>query len=257
MNEEFWEIYLHRHGDHNNKLKLACVFEKDGEQKAPFAGIASKMYKVEIDNLQPVNEIEVSQAGNKISDTQSLYQAVIDAGGDSDVISIKLPLDRIDCSSNTPIDFSSFDKLSTLALMGDDPSCIPMIEFNEDVNLVFVNPDSSSSLGRRLQSNVVRELNFVGSKVRSINIGNNMFNTINYKLRIESTLFKLEFILDCDNLKSIVIGKNAFSSSTSFRVINNKNLLTIDIGENSFSKNVNVANSVFELTSMNVIVFCD
>ena len=186
VNKEFWEIYLRRHGDYNNKLKLACVFEKDGEQKAPFAGIASKMYKVEVDNLQPVNEIEIHQAGNKISDTQSLYQAVIDAGGDNDVISIKLPLDRIDCSSNNSIDFSSFDKLSTLVFMGDDPFCITIIVFNEDVNLVFVNPDSSSSSGRRLQSNVVRELKFVGAKMGSIMIGNNLFNDYNYKVHIES-----------------------------------------------------------------------
>ena len=188
MNKEFWEIYLRRHGDYNNKLKLACVFEKDGEQKAPFAGIASKMYKVEVDNLQPVNEVEIHQAGKKIINTQSLYQAIIDAGGNSDVISIKLPLDRIDCSSNTPIVFSSFFKLSTLVLMGDNPSCIPSMLFNEDVNLVFVNPYPSSSSGRRLSSPIIKELNFVGSKMRSILIGNNMFNNYDYYLRIESTL---------------------------------------------------------------------
>ena len=187
LNEEYWEVYLRRHGEYNNKVNLACVFEKDGVQKTPIAGIASKMYQIEInDDLKPMNQVEISEDGDKITDSQSLYQAFIDAGGDADTVSIKLPLSRIDCSSNTPIDFSSFSKLSNLVLMGDDPTCISMMEFNEDVNLVIVNPTQRSS-GRRLSTSSVKELNFIGSKMGSLLIGNYLFKNQNYKIRIEST----------------------------------------------------------------------
>ena len=88
LNEEYWEVYLRRHGEYNNKVNLACVFEKDGVQKTPIAGIASKMYQIEInDDLKPMNQVEISEDGDKITDSQSLYQAFIDAGGDSDSVS--------------------------------------------------------------------------------------------------------------------------------------------------------------------------
>ena len=188
VNEEFWELYIRRHEDNYNKVKLACVFEKNGEQRAPFAGLASKMYQIDLaGEIKPVNRVDIPESGNMIVDTESLKQAVQDAGGneDEEIKSIKLPLNRVDCSSFSTIDFSSFVNLVNLIVVADDPMCLMVMKYPEGVNLVIVEDDNSSSI-RRLQSDVVKELNFIGAQMGSILFGNNLFNNYNYKIHIES-----------------------------------------------------------------------
>ena len=189
VNEEFWELYIRRHGDNYNKVNLACMFEKDGVQKAPIAGIVSKMYQIELTGeIKPVNRVDIPESGNMIVDTESLKQAVQDAGGNNDEVinSIKLPLNRVDCSSFSTIDFSSFANLINLIVIADDPTCLMVMQYPEGVNVLVVGDDNNSS-GRRLQSDVVKELNFVGAQMGSIMFGNNLFNNYNYKIHIEST----------------------------------------------------------------------
>ena len=197
-NEEFWEMYIRRHGDNYNKVKLACVFEKcteNGcEQRPPFAGLASKMYQIEVvGEIKPIGTVEIPVSGNTmITDTESLKQIIEEAAGGSanEVQSIKLPLDRIDCSSLAEIDFSSFTSLVDLIVVGDDPTCLASMVFNENVNLIFVPAEDSSSSERRLEgeSVAVKELKFVNSPLGSIMFGNNLFNKDNYNIRIESRL---------------------------------------------------------------------
>ena len=57
-------------------------------------------------------------------------------------------------------------------------------------------------------------------------------------------------IVDCEYLKSIVLGSNTFALGSSFRIINNSILLTIDIGDGTFGGNAGVVDSVFELSSI-------
>ena len=196
-NEEFWEMYIRRHGDNYNKVKLACVFEKcteNGcEQRPPFAGLASKMYQIEVvGEIKPIGPVEIPASGDTmITDTESLKQIIEEAGGSTtEVQSIKLPLNRIDCSSLAEIDFSSFTSLVDLIVVGDDPTCLASMVFNENVNLIFVPAEDSSSSGRRLEgeSVAVKELKFVNSPLGSIMFGNNLFNKDNYNIRIESTM---------------------------------------------------------------------
>ena len=54
--KEYWELYIRRHGGgENNKVKLGCMFEKNGILQPPAAGIASKIYKIVKGNdLSPV-----------------------------------------------------------------------------------------------------------------------------------------------------------------------------------------------------------
>ena len=86
-NEEFWEMYIRRHGDNYNKVKLACVFEKcteNGcEQRPPFAGLASKMYQIEVvGEIKPIGTVEIPASGDTmITDTESLKQVIEAAGG--------------------------------------------------------------------------------------------------------------------------------------------------------------------------------
>ena len=197
-NEEFWEMYIRRHGDNYNKVKLACVFEKcteNGcEQRPPFAGLASKMYQIEVvGEIKPIGTVEIPASGDTmITDTESLKQVIEAAGGSTnEVQSIKLPLDRIDCSSpDTTIDFSDFTSLVDLIIVGDVPTCLASMVFNENVNLIFVPAEDSSSSERRLEgeSVAVKELNFINSPMRSIMFGKYLFNKDNYNIRIESRL---------------------------------------------------------------------
>ena len=197
-NEEFWEMYIRRHGDNYNKVKLACVFEKcteNGcEQRPPFAGLASKMYQIEVvGEIKPIGPVEIPVSGDTmITDTESLKQIIEEAAGGSatEVQSIKLPLDRIDCSSLAEIDFSDFTSLVDLIVVGDDPTCLASMVFNENVNLIFVPAEDSSSSERRLEgeSVAVKELNFINSPMRSIMFGKTLFNNYNYNIRIESRL---------------------------------------------------------------------
>ena len=58
--------------------------------------------------------------------------------------------------------------------------------------------------------------------------------------------------VDCGHLKSIVFGSNTFAFGSSFKIINNSNLVSIDIGDGSFGGNTGMADSKFELSS----IFC-
>ena len=193
MNEEFWELYIRRHGDNYNKVKLACVFEKNGVAKPPFAGLASKMYQIKLTDIKPANRIDISESDIKITDTQSLIQAIQDAGGDEFSVSIKLPLNRVDCSSFSSIDFSSFVNLVNLIVVADDPTCLMVMQTNPGVNMMIVSDNVSSV--RRLQSVDVKELNFVGVQMGSIMFGSNLFNNYNYKVHIESKF--ISFVYNC------------------------------------------------------------
>ena len=64
------------------------------------------------------------------------------------------------------------------------------MQFNDNVNLIFAPTEDSSSSGRRLEgeSNAVKEIKFVGSPMRSIMFGNNLFNNYNYNIHIEGRL---------------------------------------------------------------------
>ena len=55
--------------------------------------------------------------------------------------------------------------------------------------------------------------------------------------------------LDCNSLKSIKIGENSFTLSSSFRIIDNEQLVTIDIGENTFDGE-RIDDSLFELSGI-------
>ena len=188
VNEEFWELYIRRHGDNYNKVNLACMFEKDGVQKAPVAGIVSRMYQIELTGeIKPVTRVIIPEPGFKITNTETLEQAVQDAGGNKDATSIELPLNRVDCSSFSIIDFSPFVNLVNLIVITDDPTCLMVMQYPEGVNMIIVGADSTS--GRRLQSTAVKELNFIGAQVGSILFNNNLFNNYNYKIHIESNSY--------------------------------------------------------------------
>ena len=190
-------MYIRRHEDNYNKVKLACVFEKNGEQRAPFAGLASKMYQIDLaGEIKPVNRIDIPESGNMIVDTESLKQAVQDAGGneDEEIKSIKLPLNRVDCSSFSTIDFSSFVNLVNLIVVADDPMCLMVMKYPEGVNLVVMGiKDDNSFSRRRLQSDVVKELNFINAQMGSIMFGSKLFNNYNYKVHIESKFISIVY----------------------------------------------------------------
>ena len=152
------------------------------------------MYQIDLaGEIKPVNRVDIPESGNMIVDTESLKQAVQDAGGneDEEIKSIKLPLNRVDCSSFSTIDFSSFVNLVNLIVIADDPMCLMVMKYPEGVNLVIIKDDNSSSI-RRLQSDVMKELNFIGAQMGSILFGNNLFNNYNYKIHIES---RFDYIL--------------------------------------------------------------
>jgi len=187
VNEEFWELYIRRHGDNNNKVKLACVFEKDGEQKPPFAGLASKMYQLNVLNAEPASYVDVSKEGSVLSSSQLINE--IDSNGDtSNLRTLTIPTSRLDCSNQ--YDLTVYPYLNTLILQGDDAvTCLMSFSFVDGVSIVFAQ-DSGSS-GRRLQSMVIedKEIVYDGLNFGSLVIGNYMFNNYNYQITIKSTEF--------------------------------------------------------------------
>ena len=58
------------------------------------------------------------------------------------------------------------------------------------------------------------------------------------------------YILDCAYLRSIVIGDNTFTESTSLQIVDNENLVILDVGKKSFGGNSGSADSIFKLSSM-------
>ena len=62
--------------------------------------------------------------------------------------------------------------------------------------------------------------------------------------------FSLINDLDCENLKSIVIGSDSFTQVSTLRILNNNNLVTIDIGKGSFSGIIGDDTTIFELKSI-------
>ena len=67
-------------------------------------------------------------------------------------------------------------------------------------------------------------------------------------------LFILPEIVDCNSLRSVVLGSNTFTLSNSLRIINNEHLVTIDIGNGSFGGNAGMADSKFELESIDCMI---
>ena len=188
-NEEFWELYIRRHGEGNNKVKLACVFEKctkDGcEQRPPFAGIASKMYQIDVFNTEPDGYAEIPSEGETITTSEALIKLINEHRSSDEVHMITIPTDRLDC--NNQYDLTSFDKLNNLVLQGESAiECLASISFVDGVNIVLSSGPSSST--RRPQTTPVeeKELVFDGLNAGSLVIGNNLFNDYNYKLTIKS-----------------------------------------------------------------------
>ena len=185
VNEEFWELFIRRHGEDNNKVKLACVFEKDGEQKPPFAGIASKMYQVNVLDTEPVGYVDVSSEGSVLSSSQLLNDEIDRNGGGSNLCTLTIPTSRLDCSLHYDLT-DDYPNLKTLILQGDDAiTCLTSFSFSDDVSIAFASGQSSN---RRLQSAEIenKEVIYDGLNIGSLLIGNNMFNNYNYHITIKS-----------------------------------------------------------------------
>lgn len=196
--EEYWELYIRRHGDNYNRVNLACVFEKDGQLQTPFAGIASKMYQITVENTEPVERVVITDQGSKITSTAELVAAVEALQGDSGLIYLAIYLDRLDCSEGNTIDIvTSYPVLKELTLvLGDDYTCLlnGFETINYDDNIGFTMPsveEFEGTTARRLveyadvSSLTEATLSFVGKSITSLKLGSNLFGGFNYELIIK------------------------------------------------------------------------
>ena len=136
------------------------------------------------DTIDSLSIIDIPESGSKITDTDTLVQIVTAAGGNMNTLSLRVPMERIDCNSNSIIDFSFFTKLNTLHLVINDHICLSALKFNDNLNLFL--HKSNSSNGRRLESSrSVLEVYFFNQPIAAINLTQDLFNGIN-RFRVES-----------------------------------------------------------------------
>ena len=186
---EYWEMYIRRHGNGYNYVRLNCTFMKLNkttevwEWNQPFAGLASKMYHVTVPETLPT-PLEVKFESNVVygnDELIDLVQSAIDnaSGPDStvDTSTIILASQYLDCSKL--YNLTTINGLSNVLI--DDPRCI----IDTTGSLTY---DSLS--GRRLQESSATqtptELKYIDLSVKGIHFGANLFQDTLFRIRVES-----------------------------------------------------------------------
>lgn len=201
---EFWEIFIRRHGENYNRVKLGCVFEKNGVMQIPFAGITTKMIEIAVENTNPYQyEVVLKRYGEKIKTTQELKEYAERYNYTSDTQSIVLYEDLFDCSNNNYIPiyevFNANQAVHKITIVGGDIlldfTCLDVQNPVKEVDLTFISVEEyESEGGRRLGDLTLTEidllpshdLDFANPFIRRLRFGNNLFNDKKYDLEISS-----------------------------------------------------------------------
>ena len=200
-NEEYWEVYIRRHGANYNKVKVACKFEKNGEPQLPFGGLSSKMYHFIVTDTQPANRVELKlENGQQISTTEELEKLVEEITGTKECYeeSVVLFVELLDCNRATDMIeiASAFPKMTSLILVGNedqDYSCLDFFSSNTLEEFIDMTPEEYAGIPtttRRLEeidTLAEKTIEFVGKSLISIKYGSNKYNNYRYNFVIKGT----------------------------------------------------------------------
>lgn len=188
--KEYWELYIRRHGGgKNNKVKLGCMFEKNGILQPPAAGIASKIYKIEKgDDLSPVGRAIVTlPEGASSFKTQHAFEELFNTTVSADNSEeIMLDSNLFDCSDDNEFDINGLlNELETkkLIMIGDnDFSCVNMDKLEVDYVEADIDEEEKKESGRRLAPSSEPKI-FEDKKFLSITIGKRKYKKQNLYIR--------------------------------------------------------------------------
>ncbi len=178
LGKESWELYIRRHGgEENNKVKLGCMFEKDGIPQPPAAGISSKIYRIEKgDNLNPVGRaiVTLPEGTEPVTtqyDFEVIFNTTVNADNSEEIV---LDSNLFDCSRDNKFDINgllNYYDTKKLIMVGDnDFSCVNMDEL--EVDYVEADDETTGS-GRRLAASEPKR--FENKRFLSITIGKNKY----------------------------------------------------------------------------------
>lgn len=214
--KEYWEMYIRRHGENYNYVKIAAKFNGVDEQgnivpKHPFAGLPSKMYQITVNAIHPV-VIPIIPAFTEdqtpITDDASLLNAVKEIYTE-DTGAIKTLAaygTMFELTETTEFDlFSLFPSLDEFILIMDENSA-------EDINLFisafadfegtlsFPSQEDFEAMHGITSTRRLEEVTIVNSadlgeaktieykelKLSNLRFGNNLFHNTPYNVYIES-----------------------------------------------------------------------
>ena len=187
---EFWEMYIRRHGNGYNYVRLNCTLQKWNkttgalEWNQPFAGLASKMYRVVVPGKLATQPITITSDSGAPMDNNQLIEAIEDAiekanfpDSETDTSTIVIDSKALDCSKSYNV--TSVNGISNLII--NDPRCI----IDTTGTLTYVNPEQVESLS---PDNTPIELNYVDLSVRGISFASEFYQDTLFRIRIESRL---------------------------------------------------------------------
>ena len=188
--KEYWELYIRRHDGLSNRVELSCEFDKDGKATIPFAGIASKIYRIEKESeIVPVSRLVISQENptQKILSTQDLESLVAEEKRNMEIIVLDTKL--FDCEHTIDqIDVTNvFSSMTSLTLVGPDDvdySCFNF--FSSSTLKEFIDlTESETNCASYEQSTgsvptEVKEIIIEGTNLVSVKFGDNKYNSTRY-----------------------------------------------------------------------------
>ena len=193
---EYWEMYIRRHGNDYNYVRLNCTFQRwnkttgELEWNQPFAGLASKMYRVMLPEKLPEGNIQVTPSPSTPGESTPSYfnendlidavEAAIEKENDPDSIidTSTVYIDDQYLDPNASYNLTSVQGISTVVTNGyqiiDTTGTLSYMNFN----------------GRRLaesdNAGEVIKMNFKDLSVRGISFADDMFQTDRMEITVES-----------------------------------------------------------------------
>ena len=203
--EEYWEIFIRRHGTNYNKVKVACLFEKNGKPQLPFGGMSSKMVQFKVTNTQPVDRavLDTNIVTTPITTTDQLETLVNDNSIDTTSSTVAVYTKIFDCTGLPDGSISIaevFPAMTTIIFIGfgDALTDYPCIDFFTDTLEEWIDmfPDEyvNGRTTRRLEevdpdTLETKDISFVGKNLVSIKFGDNKYNTYKYNFIIKGMIW--------------------------------------------------------------------
>ena len=194
LGKESWELYIRRHGGgENNKVKLGCMFEKNGIPQPPAAGIVSKIYRIEKgEDLSPVGRAKLSAKtlGEKITTTDAFKQVFTEVilKEENQVEELVIDTNVFNCSSVSSGERINLNTIlkeantKTLIMDGNNNfDCVNMDELEVDYVETDDDEEGEEETGRRLAASEPKR--FEKKKFLSITIGKNKYKKQNLYIK--------------------------------------------------------------------------
>ena len=196
-NKEFWEVYIRRHGDNQNKVKVGCVFSVNGVDQNPFAGITASAYSIMIKSSNIISSLlELpSDSSASISSTDKLRDYASNKVSDLDSVkSLAISFELLSINEIAdPIMFKDvFPNLSGI-IFGDVTTEFFQYSYLFDTSGVDDISYEFASTTRRLQDSDPSEsatfalLNF---KSVRLTLMKNALNDKRYNVEVASRIYK-------------------------------------------------------------------